>query len=153
MTSFQIAVQFLLDPRDGYDAEGGYINDPKDPGGETNYGISKRNHPDVDIKNLTLQGAMEIYQKEYWDVNKLDIVPIPLCIVLLDSYVQHRPSVVDQMRKVSDDDWKLIIALRRNFYLRLIQKKPDLKKFQNGWMNRLNSLSKYCTIILQDQTP
>ena len=33
--------------------EGGYVNDPKDPGGETNFGIAKRSHPDVDIKNLT----------------------------------------------------------------------------------------------------
>jgi lysozyme family protein len=31
--------------------EGGYVNDPNDPGGETNYGISKRAYPDVDIKN------------------------------------------------------------------------------------------------------
>ena len=31
--------------------EGGYVNDPKDPGGETNFGIAKRSHPDVDIKN------------------------------------------------------------------------------------------------------
>ena len=30
--------------------EGGYVNDPKDPGGETKYGISKRAHPDVDTK-------------------------------------------------------------------------------------------------------
>ena len=32
--------------------EGGYVNDPKDPGGETNFGVAKRSHPDVDIKNL-----------------------------------------------------------------------------------------------------
>ena len=33
--------------------EGGYVNDPKDLGGETNFGITKRFYPDVDIKNLT----------------------------------------------------------------------------------------------------
>ncbi len=33
--------------------EGGYVNDPDDPGGETNFGIAKRSHPDVDIANLT----------------------------------------------------------------------------------------------------
>ena len=41
--------------------EGGYVNDPDDPGGETNFGIAKRSHPDVDIKNLTKDGAKEIY--------------------------------------------------------------------------------------------
>ena len=32
--------------------EGGYVNDPDDLGGETNFGIAKRFYPDVDIKNL-----------------------------------------------------------------------------------------------------
>jgi lysozyme family protein len=26
--------------------EGGYVDNPKDPGGETNWGISKRSYPD-----------------------------------------------------------------------------------------------------------
>ena len=32
--------------------EGGYVNDPKDPGGETKYGISKRAYPGEDIAGL-----------------------------------------------------------------------------------------------------
>ena len=52
--------------------EGGYVHDPKDLGGETNYGIAKRFYPDVDIKNLTKEGAKEIYKKDYWDKNKVD---------------------------------------------------------------------------------
>jgi lysozyme family protein len=31
------------------DHEGGYVNDPKDPGGETKFGISKRQYPTLDI--------------------------------------------------------------------------------------------------------
>jgi len=46
--------------------EGGYSNDPKDPGGETNWGISKRSYPGVDIKNLTQAGAKEIYMRDFW---------------------------------------------------------------------------------------
>lgn len=46
--------------------EGRYSNDPKDPGGETNWGISKRSYPHVDIKNLTKEGAKEIYMKDFW---------------------------------------------------------------------------------------
>ncbi len=52
--------------------EGGYVNDPKDPGGETNFGVAKRSHPDVDIKNLTKDGAKEIYKEHYWDGNKVE---------------------------------------------------------------------------------
>jgi len=47
--------------------EGGYVNDPKDPGGETNWGISKRSYPNVDIKNLTRDGAKAIYLRDFWN--------------------------------------------------------------------------------------
>ena len=52
--------------------EGGYVNDPSDPGGETKYGISKKAYPKVDIKNLTLDDAIEIYKDDYWLPAKVD---------------------------------------------------------------------------------
>ena len=48
------------------DSEGGYVNDPADPGGETKFGISKRSYPDVDIANLTLDQAKAIYLRDFW---------------------------------------------------------------------------------------
>ena len=55
--------------------EGGYTNDPNDTGGETKYGIAKKYHPDLDIKNLTLADAKKIYQDNYWSLNNYgDIV-------------------------------------------------------------------------------
>jgi len=48
-------------------SEGGYINDPNDPGGETNWGISKRSYPNVDIKNLTRDEAALIYLRDFWE--------------------------------------------------------------------------------------
>lgn len=58
--TFDIAFDRLL----GH--EGGYVNDPRDPGGETNWGISKRSYPNVDIKNLTRDGAKAIYLADFW---------------------------------------------------------------------------------------
>lgn len=46
--------------------EGKYSLDPRDNGGETQWGISKRSYPAVDIKNLTLQGAKAIYYRDFW---------------------------------------------------------------------------------------
>lgn len=46
--------------------EGGYVNDPRDSGGETNWGISKRAYPTIDIKNLTKQTAKAIYYRDFW---------------------------------------------------------------------------------------
>ena len=46
--------------------EGGYSNNPNDPGGPTKYGICHRDHPSVDIKNLTVEQAYAIYKNQYW---------------------------------------------------------------------------------------
>lgn len=37
-----------------------------DPGGWTKFGIAQKFHPDVDVKNLSLPAATEIYRVEYW---------------------------------------------------------------------------------------
>ena len=55
--------------------EGGYVNDPDDPGGETKYGISKKAYPKVDIKHLTLDDAVEIYKNDYWLPAKVEQLP------------------------------------------------------------------------------
>jgi lysozyme family protein len=47
--------------------EGGYVNHPADPGGETNWGISKRSYPQVDIKALTRDQAKSIYFRDFWE--------------------------------------------------------------------------------------
>lgn len=64
--------------------EGGYVADPRDPGGETNFGISKRAYPKEDIKNLTLERAYEIYKRDYWDAVKADDLPAPIRFPVFD---------------------------------------------------------------------
>jgi len=66
MNAFDLAFDRLM----GH--EGGYVNNPADPGGETNWGISKRSYPDVDIKNLTRDQAKEIYRRDFWDSGQMD---------------------------------------------------------------------------------
>lgn len=58
--------------RDVIGIEGGYVNSPNDPGGETKFGISKRSYPNLDIKNLTLAQAYEIYWTDFWCVAGCD---------------------------------------------------------------------------------
>ncbi len=47
--------------------EGGYVNLPDDPGGETNFGISKRSYPEIDVAHLTRDRAIEIYYRDWWE--------------------------------------------------------------------------------------
>ena len=56
--------------------EGGYVNHPKDPGGETNLGVTKRVYEKwggtKDMKDLTVEDVAPIYKKEYWDKCRCD---------------------------------------------------------------------------------
>lgn len=71
------------------DHEGGYVNDPRDPGGETRFGISKRSYPSIDIKNLTRAVAVDIYRRDFWDRIQGDTLPQAFAFQALDAAVNH----------------------------------------------------------------
>lgn len=81
MTEFKTTLDRVL----GH--EGGYVNDPADPGGETNWGISKRSYPNVDIKNLTRDQAAAIYLRDFWTPLKADRLHDGVAFQLMDSAV------------------------------------------------------------------
>jgi lysozyme family protein len=64
--------------------EGRYVNDPNDPGGETNWGISKRAYPNFIIKDLTREDAYNIYKRDFWDVLQADNLPDSITFQLFD---------------------------------------------------------------------
>jgi len=55
--------------------EGGYCADPADPGGATNFGISSRQYPNLDVRALTRERAIEIYWRDFW--MRLGLEPLP----------------------------------------------------------------------------
>ena len=55
--------------------EGGYVNDPTDPGKETKYGISQRSYPNLNIRQLSLKDAEKIYFCDYWQKGKFEQIP------------------------------------------------------------------------------
>ncbi len=67
--------------------EGGYVNDPRDPGGETKFGISKRAHPSLDIKALTEAEAVALYTAEEWRALACAQLPAGLDLVAFDAGV------------------------------------------------------------------
>lgn len=67
--------------------EGGYVNHPNDPGGETKYGISRRSYPGEDIAGLTLGRAKAIYLRDFWGAAGCDAVPDGVKFDLFDMAV------------------------------------------------------------------
>lgn len=71
MANFNSAIEIVLKH------EGGFVNDPRDSGGATNYGISLRFYRQVkpnatvaDIRNLTKDDAKQVYYQTWWIPNK-----------------------------------------------------------------------------------
>lgn len=71
--------------------EGGYVNNPRDPGGETKFGISKRGYPSLDIKGLTLAEAKAIYKRDYWNRAHCDELPNGVAFDVFDGAVNSGP--------------------------------------------------------------
>ena len=67
--------------------EGGYVNDSRDPGGQTKYGISKRSYPYHDILNMTLDQAKAIYRKDFWNAVRADELPEAVRFSVFDTAV------------------------------------------------------------------
>ena len=75
--------------------EGGYVNHTKDPGGETNLGVTKRVYEEhggtKDMKELTVEDVAPIYKKGYWDKMKCDDLPSGLDLCVFDFGVNAGP--------------------------------------------------------------
>ena len=132
MANFEKAIAFVLK------AEGGYVNDPKDSGGETKYGISKKNFPRIDIKNLTPEQAEEIYKKDFWEkyaINKFE--DDALALVYFDAAVNMGPGRAKSLLEASGSDARDFLLKRIGYYTAITRKNSNLKKFLPGWINRV----------------
>jgi lysozyme family protein len=84
-------------------SEGGYSDDPRDPGGATNFGITRRtlagwrgvtpwqDLPVAAVKALTRDEASRIYRALYWDRCNADALPAGLDLALFDFAVNSGP--------------------------------------------------------------
>ena len=141
--------------------EGGYVNDPKDLGGETKYGITKRFYPDVDIKNLTKEDAKKIYYDDYWVKNKVPQLPDNLKYIYFDMCINQGrgtavrgiqravnskgvalevdgglgPMTLKAINKYKPCDNR-VRCYRLKHYYDLVNKRPEQEKFLFGWFRR-----------------
>lgn len=148
--------------------EGDYSNDPYDYGGETKYGIAKKYYPDLDIKNLTLEQALQIYKRDYWDVFWGDrIQSQEICTKMLDIALNMGPSRairflqdalnhVDKLSLAVDGIMgpetlravnsskrlelvlKVLNCLQFERYHEIVHRDPSQVRFFNGWMRRVS---------------
>ena len=144
--------------------EGGYVNDPADPGKETKYGISKRSYPNLNIRQLSLKDAEKIYFCDYWLKGKFEQIPDEnVATQLFDLSVNlgiRATTIVLQraLRSVGinvqvdgllgshtlsgvffSEPSILLAAIKSEaagYYRLIAAKNPQQQKFLQGWLNR-----------------
>ena len=141
--------------------EGGYVDHPQDPGGETNMGIAKKYYPELDIKNLTRDHAIGIYFRDYWSkMNLTDINEDNLVLQIFDMGVNSGPRTAIKMiqrivkapddgiigpitkRLINDYPDNLIDIYKKErakYYFTIARDKPGLQVFLSGWLNRIDN--------------
>jgi len=120
--------------------EGGYDNDPDDPGGETHYGIDQRSHPDVDIKHLTQEEARQIYWEDYWVNDRCESHPFPLGEVFFNACVNCGAGRARKILANGNPSASAFLDNQEAFYQRLADARPTLRKYLKGWLNRTEDL-------------
>ena len=147
-------------------SEGGYSNNPADPGGATMYGVtqavfwrylSEHGQPLRSVRSITGAEMSDIYRARYWE-------PVtqgrawPLNAVLFDVAVnsgvgtalwmleQARPKV-----EVSSPDRMHALALavldvREQFFRDLVRRRPAMLVFLRGWLRRVQTQRALCQL-------
>lgn len=154
--------------------EGGLTDDANDPGGITNYGVCLRFLQSVDPKatrddiiHMTPEKAKQLFYDHFWLKCKCDQLPDKIAMVVYDTAVNTgcSQSIKFLQRALSIQDDGIIgpqtlseashcnvegcvwdfLRYRAMFYENLANKKPSLKCFLKGWLNRVAGLRELCT--------
>lgn len=153
--------------------EGGFVNNPNDRGGPTNFGITQKVYEAFkgrkvsveEIRNMPKADAVAIYKKNYWDQVGGDKIKFySVAFAIFDQSVNRGVSAavkqaqrilgVQADGKAGTGTLAMINAASEldflNKYLaasenayRSIAQNPGQDGFLKGWLNRLSSLSKY----------
>jgi lysozyme family protein len=137
--------------------EGGLVDDPRDPGGLTKYGISQRAYPGEDIRNLTLERAKELYRRDYWSPIRGDQLPDALALCLFDMAVNSGPTqavrtlqhAIDvpadgilgpgTLGKALSMPAVILVAYFQAERVLFMSKLPEFATFGRGWARRVIS--------------
>jgi lysozyme family protein len=118
--------------------EGGFVDDPSDRGGATNFGISSKSYPNIDVTKLTKEQAAGIYKRDYWDAINADSLPEGVREMAFDAAVNQGVPWTKQALAASGGDPAKFLQLRRDRYQSIVAADPTQGRFLQGWMNRLN---------------
>lgn len=154
--------------------EGGFVNHPKDPGGMTNLGVTKRawedyvGHPvdEAQMRALTPETVETFYRERYWDVIGADSLPSGVDYCVFDCAVNSGPRqavrLLQRAARIKDDgilgpntlnavrgmDPRLLISRYTAARLDFLQKLPTFTTFGKGWVRRVREVETLAATLI-----
>ena len=145
-------------------SEGGFVNNPKDPGGMTNLGVTAstwanfkgRNTNEKEMRSLTRDDVAPLYEKKYWDTCKCDDLPSGVDYLVFDFAVNSGPGrsvkILQRALGLPEDgavgpvtiqtidvmDKTELIARFSDAKKQFYESLPTFATFGNGWLKRVD---------------
>ena len=130
--------------------EGGYNNDPDDFGKITYKGITQKTYDyyvkkygkkHKNVSQLSNDEIMEFFYHEFWKESGADKIRNSVkATILFDSAVLLGTQTAKSLYNKSNGNMNKFLDYRENYHKKVIQKYPKQKKYEQGWMNRVNDL-------------
>jgi lysozyme family protein len=149
--------------------EGGKVDDPRDPGGRTNKGVTQKTFnawlrskgkKARDVFTMTDEECAAIYKQRFWDVINGDNLPPGVDYVVFDGAVNSGPAqsvkwlqralgvtadgqlgvmTMDKLGRIYDHD-ELIASIGEQ-RMKFLQALKHWKTYKNGWTKRVKSVT------------
>jgi lysozyme family protein len=148
-------------------SEGGYVDDPQDPGGATNFGITQQVYDDwrkshglnqQSVRDIDPNERDAIYNANYWKPISGDDLPSGVDYATFDfavnsgvnraaRFLQKAVGVAEDgdigpvtLNAVADVPPLILIRSLCNTRLQFLQTLPNFARFGNGWTARINDV-------------
>ena len=158
-------------------SEGGYVDNPADPGGRTNLGVTQntweswvgRPSNEKEMRGLTPSDVAPLYKKKFWDACSCDDLPAGVDYLVFDFAVNAgvgRSAKTLQSAVGATPDGsigKVTVAaangipasdliekfsqIKTEFY----QSLPTFSTFGKGWLNRVAAVKEQAILISTDK--
>lgn len=140
-SNFDDAMEFI------FKWEGGLSDHPNDFGGRTNMGITEDRAASYGLTpdEITREGAIEIYETDYWNAAGCDEFEWPLSLTCMNTAVNSGVGKAHEFNELVGDgspvDEAIAYAQRQeDFYRAIVNSDPSQAIFLDGWLNRSNDL-------------
>jgi lysozyme family protein len=143
--------------------ENGFVNNPKDPGGMTNLGVTKKTWEswvghEVDeetMRELRPEDVAPLYKEKYWDAVSGDVLPAGLDYAVFDCAVNSGPQraikILQKTLELTEDgvlgpmtlksaqeaDPRTLATTYCENRLTFLQSLPTYSTFGGGWSRRV----------------